>query len=380
MIYMVNIMRKVKKRKLSIKKILRLVIPLIIILIIFIERNNIIHFYQSKKTGYPFETIETFHELNIYNDVKNHSYSDTLNKIIKTKYYDKKYLKDYLDIDYHDNKTFLDNINKLLSLGYTSSDINVIYNKLNDDSINILIDNDYLKDIVNILKLNYFHEEKLERYIKYNKDKEITYENLITRVNADLDHEYYTNVINIEKPEDIAVLVNKYNKLDNNFVPSDLESIDPKYNRGNNNKMRHDARLKFEEMCEAALKDNIKIYSGSAYRSYNYQLNLYNRYVASNGFENAETFSARAGYSEHQTGLATDILNGNIDYIHANDREYEWLINNSYKYGFILRYPKGKEDITGYMYEEWHFRYFGIDIAKELFDSKLTYEEYVARK
>ena len=296
MIYMVNIMRKVKKRKLSIKKILRLVIPLIIILIIFIERNNIIHFYQSKKTGYPFETIETFHELNIYNDVKNHSYSDTLNKIIKTKYYDKKYLKDYLDIDYHDNKTFLDNINNLLALGYTSSDINVIYNKLNDDSINILIDNDYLKDIVNILKLNYFHEEKLERYIKYNKDKEITYENLITRVNADLDHEYYTNVINIEKPEDIAVLVNKYNKLDNNFVPSDLESIDPKYNRGNNNKMRHEARLKFEEMCEAALKDNIKIYSGSAYRSYNYQLNLYNRYVASNGFENAETFSARAGY------------------------------------------------------------------------------------
>ena len=93
-----------------------------------------------------------------------------------------------------------------------------------------------------------------------------------------------------------------------------------------------------------------------------------------------DTYSARAGSSEHQTGLATDILNARIDYISASDKEFTWLINNSYKYGYILRYPKGKEKITGYMYEEWHFRYVGVDIAKEIYDSDITYDEYIARK
>ena len=373
-------MRKVKKRKLSIKKILRLVIPLIIILVLIIERNNIINLYQSKKTGYPFETIKILHKLDIYDSVKKYPYSDTLNKIVDTKYYHKKYLTEYLNIEYQDNKTFLSNIDNLLSLGYKADDINAIYKNLTEESIKVLIDNDYLKDIINILKLNYFHEDKLERYIKYSKDKEIESEELVTLVNAELDHDYYTNIITIEKPEEITVLVNKYHKLDNNYVPSDLEDITPKYNRGNNNKMRHEARLKFEEMCEAAANENIKIYSGSAYRSYSYQLNLYNRYVANNGFNAAETFSARAGYSEHQTGLATDILNAKIDYVSASDKEYEWLVNNSYKYGFILRYPQGKENITGYMFEEWHFRYIGIDDANEIHKLNITYDEYVARK
>ena len=167
--------------------------------------------------------------------------------------------------------------------------------------------------------------------------------------------------------------------LPSDYVPSDLEPINNKYNKGFNNKMRHTARVAFEEMCEAALKDNIIIYSGSAYRSYNYQLNLYNRYVSIDGKTKAETYSARAGYSEHQTGLATDIMNKDLEYISANHKEYTWLINNSYKYGFHLRYPKGKENITGYMYEEWHFRYLGKEVATYLYENDLTYDEYVAR-
>ena len=75
-----------------------------------------------------------------------------------------------------------------------------------------------------------------------------------------------------------------------------------------------------------------------------------------------------------------DILNKNWQFVSKNDEEYTWLVNNSYKYGFILRYPEGKENITGYMYEEWHFRYFGLELAKELYDKKLIYEEYLAMK
>ncbi len=375
---MVNKMKKIKRKKISIKKILFLIIPLIIIIIIFINRHYLITLYQSKTTGYEYNSIEAFHEYNIYPTIKEHEYSHTLDKIITTEYYNPKYLNSYFDIEYKEKENYYEEINSLLGLGYNAKEINDIYKSLSTDSINLLINNNYLKDISLIMNLNYFHEDYLERYLKYNKDN-LSYEDIITYVNIGLDKEYYTGVINIEDPTDISVIVNKYHKLSSDYVPSDLETIANKYNRGYNNKLRKVAKEAFEEMCEGALKDDITIYSGSAYRSYSYQKNLYDRYVNTNGFKEAETFSARAGYSEHQTGLATDILNKRQDYISANDKEYEWLVNNSYKYGFILRYPKGKDNITGYMYEEWHFRYVGKDLAKKIIDSQLTYDEYVAR-
>ena len=117
----------------------------------------------------------------------------------------------------------------------------------------------------------------------------------------------------------------------------------------------------------------------STYRSYEYQVDLYNRYVKTDGKEAADTYSGRPGNSEHQTGLAMDIANKN-GFISKGDKEYDWLVNNSYKYGFILRYPKGSETITGYMYEEWHYRYLGKEAAKEIKNTGLTYDEYMARK
>ena len=218
------------------------------------------------------------------------------------------------------------------------------------------------------------------KHIKYSKDSDLSYEDNITYVNIGLDNDYYTNSIKETDTESILILVNKYHSLDSKYVPNDLEKIDNKYNKGNNNLMRKEAKDAFQKMCEGALKDNIKIYSGSAYRSYNYQLNLYNRYVNIDGKKKADTYAARAGHSEHQTGLATDIMNAKLEYISESDNEYTWLINNSYKFGFILRYPKDKEDITGYMYEEWHFRYVGVDIAKEIYNLGVTYDEYIARK
>ena len=372
-------MERRRKKKISTKKVLKIIIPLIIVIILLINTKNIITLYQSKVTGYKFDTINTFHELDVYDNIKKHAYSSTLEKIITTEYYNPLYLDSYLDIKYYEKENYFDNINKLLNIGYNANEINDINSKLLDKSINLLISNDYLKDISSIINLEYFNEDNLERYLTYNKNNELDYVDLITYVNADLDHKYYTGVKDITDPKDILVLVNKYNKLPSTYEPDDLEAISNKYNRGFNNKMRHDAKVAFEEMAEAATKDNIYIYSGSAYRSYSYQANLYNRYVASNGFDDAETFSARAGYSEHQTGLATDIMNANYEYISANMKEYTWLLNNSYKYGFILRYPKGKEKITGYMYEEWHFRYLGKETAEEVNKLGITYDEYIAR-
>ena len=381
--------RKRNKRKLKINRIILLVS---IILIIGIG----VYLLIPNNYGYKKDVVKVFKEENIIDIIReNKKYSKVLEEAIINNNFDKEYLLDYLNINYvENNDTFIDDINKLLKLGYNSNDINTFYEKL-PNSISIITDNEYDKDIVNYIKLSYFKEDYLDRYIKYGyaiKDlkspydvtniiNNFTYEDNITYVNANLDKDYYTSDIDVSNEEamKVDVLVNKYYKLDSKFEPSDLEVINSKYSSGTK-KLRKEAKEAFENMCSDALKEGYKMYAGSAYRTYDYQLGLYNRYVAKDGFSAAETYSARAGYSEHQLGLAVDILNHSWEYISENNPEYTWLINNSYKYGFILRYPRGKEYITGYMFEDWHFRYLGIELAEKVKNSNLTYDEYVARE
>ena len=130
-----------------------------------------------------------------------------------------------------------------------------------------------------------------------------------------------------------------------------------------------------EEMFAGAYAEGITLWIASGYRSYATQDWLYNNYVAMDGKEAADTYSARPGHSEHQTGLAFD-LNYVADFF-ATTPEGIWLANNSWKYGFIIRYQKNKEAVTGYKYEPWHVRYVGKDAAKAIYDSGLCLEEYL---
>ncbi len=131
----------------------------------------------------------------------------------------------------------------------------------------------------------------------------------------------------------------------------------------------------FNNMKNAAANEGISLWIASGFRSYSTQSGLYNRYVNTYGKETADTFSARPGHSEHQTGLAFD-LNYIEDWF-ANTKEGIWLANNSYKYGFIIRYPADKQAITGYKYEPWHIRYLGVDVATKVYNSGLCLEEYL---
>src|SRR5574344_1319735 len=183
------------------------------------------------------------------------------------------------------------------------------------------------------------------------------------------------------------VLINKDNLLDANYIPEDLIITD---NNENNFHHYKDASLKpmvvrrvykhFLDMQQDALYYNYNIIIDSGYRSFNYQQVILDKNVLENGLEHTTKFVALPGSSEHQTGLAIDIayLRNKIytDNVKEDDKETIWLFNNSYKYGFILRYPKDKESITGYNFEPWHFRYVGISLAKYLYDNKLTLEEY----
>lgn len=376
---------KRKRKKNNKKKVLILIIVIILIL-------SLVYILLPKNYGYKKETIEVFKENDLYEQIKDKKiYSKTLEEAINQNSFNKEYFLEYLDIKYIDKDDFINNINKLLSLGYSSKDINAIYNKI-PDSVNIIIDSKYNKDIINIMNLSYFKIDNLKRYLDYdimevksiydisNIKKDFNYEDVVTYVNANLDKEYYSsdNLISNDDASKIDVLVNKYHKLDENYEPSDLTIIDSKYASGTQ-KLRKEAKIKFEEMASDMAKENLKIYAGSTYRSYTYQKGLYDRYVKKDGFAAAETYSARSGYSEHQLGLAVDIVNGKWNYLSENDKEYDYLVKNSYKYGFILRYPRGSEYITGYMFEDWHFRYLGVELATKVFNSGLTYDEYIAR-
>lgn len=130
----------------------------------------------------------------------------------------------------------------------------------------------------------------------------------------------------------------------------------------------------FSAMKAAAANDGVKLEIVSGYRSYETQERIYNKYVAKDGKANADTYSARPGTSEHQTGLAMDLNSLSTSF--GETKEGKWLAENCCKYGFIIRYPEGKQNITGYIYEPWHVRYVGTDKATAIYESGLCLEEY----
>ena len=230
-------------------------------------------------------------------------------------------------------------------------------------------------------KISYYKKENKERYIAYEKENPtLTLEQIITYVNIGLDNPYYTNTKPADNLNTNLLLVNKYNYLTEDYVPSNLENISTTYARSGMQLVK-EAKEAFETLSENAKKDGMNVIAMSSYRSYDYQVNLYNNYVAQDGKEAADKYSARPGYSEHQTGLAVDVYNLDLPYTSFEEtEEFTWMQENAYKYGFILRFPKDKVDITGYQYESWHYRYVGKKVAKEIKDNNLPLEEYIAKK
>lgn len=181
------------------------------------------------------------------------------------------------------------------------------------------------------------------------------------------------------RPDSILILANKKHKLPDGYVPDNL--VIPDVQRtGANVYMKAEAASAMKQMFAGAKAAGITLVMGSGYRSEATQRAIYNGYVARDGQAAADRYSARPGYSEHQTGLAVDISDASgAHYLYESfesTAEGKWLFANAYKYGFILRYPKGKESITGYMYEPWHYRYVGTAEAAKIYASGKTFEEY----
>lgn len=186
----------------------------------------------------------------------------------------------------------------------------------------------------------------------------------------------------IKNPNDINVLVNKNNWLPKEYKPFDLVQPKIKFLSDTNFEakfVRKEVAYALEKLFKKAKKEKINFYAVSGFRSYKRQNEIFKSNLKKDG-EIANKYSARPGQSEHQTGLAMDITCESVGFALSdefeNTNEYKWLCMNAYKYGFIIRYPKNKENVTGYVFEPWHLRYVGKDIAEEIYIKGITLEEY----
>lgn len=229
--------------------------------------------------------------------------------------------------------------------------------------------------ILNLLKDKYFMIDNLDLYLNYYDDFD-KIRNLVEWVNVKGYLESFIDAEVSDVSNDILMIASKIYTI-KEYIPEDLKEIPSEYIMQGNNYLRSEALNAYIEMADAAREEGRYFYVSTSYRSYSFQELLYNKYLLEDPVEVVDTYSSRPGYSDHQTGLTVDLRDYNKSFNDVKDTApFLWLKDNSYKYGFIMRYPEGKEDITRYEYEWWHFRYVGKDVAKEIYDNQITFDEY----
>ncbi|MBP3921128.1 MAG: M15 family metallopeptidase [Bacilli bacterium] len=265
---------------------------------------------------------------------------------------------------------------KLLKIGYSDTEIALILD--NQSVTEYALNHEYDEFIDDFIKEKYYLNDNLERYLNYKKDSNKSFRDVVSIVNVNADNDWYTDTKKADLSKKELILVNKFNYLDEDYSIQDIKEISPMY-AYSENESNDEIMSFYKKMFNAASKENIDLIISSAFRSYDEQEKTYNEYKNFKGEEYANKYAAKAGYSEHQTGLAFDILTtgANTDNF-ENTKEFSWLRDNAYKYGFIMRYPKDKEYLTGYEYEPWHYRYVGVDVASKIYKEDLTFDEYYA--
>lgn len=268
---------------------------------------------------------------------------------------------------------------KLKQIGYSEEEI-ISLKKLENKDIDKILTMKYNENLVPIINEKYFLIKNLDKYLDYIKDnKDIKLHDIIAIINVGANKDWYTDFTNTDLTKNELMLTNKFNKLNEDYEPDDLVEISNVYSYGENQKLRLDAYNAFIEMFNAAKLEDITLIINSSYRSFKDQDETYNDYSTWYGQNEADKIAARPGFSEHQTGLSIDIQTYNSTRSNFEETQaFDWLYKNAYKYGFILRYPKDLEYLTGYDYESWHYRYVGKDVAKYIYENNITFDEYYA--
>lgn len=242
--------------------------------------------------------------------------------------------------------------------------------------------NETIVDTKELRLVSTFKEENYERYVNYkSKNPNLTNEEVVMNVNVYIDYAFYENNIEAINKNTPLILVNKYYYIDETYIPDNLVEVPIAYATGGDIYADSDAITHFSSMCNDASSLGLNIKTISAYRSYSYQKALYDGYLKNDSVASVDTYSARAGHSEHQTGYAFDVYNLKKAYTSFGDTdEFEWVKINGHKYGFIIRYTTENSYITGYKNEPWHLRYVGIEPATYIYQNNITLEEYLLNR
>lgn len=301
----------------------------------------------------------------------------TLNKAFESKYYKEKNFDSYKKIKYQDQENLIKNINTLLKKGYSNDDISIIISHGDDSSVTSFAKRDKVRYLEEFYSIDFAKLKYYDRYLKYMDESREDEETSVLLVNLDMDKEDYEDPI-IVTDFSYKILVNKHRMLNKNFVPKNLVTIDSSYASDKGMKGNRTAVIELKEMFDAAEKEGFHLVVNSAYRSYEDQEEIEDTYRALYGENYVKNYVLKPGFSEHQTGLAFDIGSKDTS-VFAESDEYKWIVDNCYKYGYIYRFKKNYEDITGIRSEAWHYRYVGKEIAKYIYENDITLEEYYAR-
>lgn len=314
--------------------------------------------------------------------IPNMKYSDIIDALFEVNY-TKDEAKELLDDLKKDKKTNDKTANFILKLndkGYNKNTINYLLNNMSNKEITKILSEKYNKDFEEYITLDLFDYDKYDRYLKFQaKNKKLDLDDIVIRVELNLDKDYYEEIEEEKNPNSMTCLINKYRYLPEDYEPDDLVNMEDDYanNTDNQKKLRKEAYEMFKKMVDDARKIDINFYAESAYRTHSYQEYIYNGNVSVYGREKTDTFAARPGFSEHQTGLAVDLAN--IWTITESGEEYKWIKKNAHKYGYIIRYTKENENITGFGAESWHIRYVGKEAAKIIKNENITLDEYYVK-
>lgn len=281
----------------------------------------------------------------------------------------------------------MDLINILLAKQYAVDTIDKLIVQLTKEELELVNKMKFIPELDQLISASAeFKLTLLPRYLMFMRAGK-TAEETIAAVNEDKDYVasgslnysdmYTSNAKEVKSPASLTALVNKQNYLPSNYEPNDLVYLPSGY-YVNYQPLRSVAANALVKMSNAAVKAGYgKILGQSNYRSYSTQAAIYNNNVKAEGKSKADSSSARAGYSEHQTGLTSDLAASGISMgSFAKYNGYKWVLQNAHLYGFIQRYPEKKEYITGFMHEPWHFRYVGVEVATIIYQQGWTLEEY----
>ncbi|MBP3399347.1 MAG: M15 family metallopeptidase [Erysipelotrichaceae bacterium] len=359
-----------KLKRLKLKKNAKILLLAVVLLVLvvygmltipgMIDRNNL------KKLGYSEEAITKIYELEWEGMIlTDELYSDNLNRSIVKENFRKEFLDLYLMTDSLNDDDFL-LYSKLILKGYEKADVLSMFNQLEFWEITPLLVFDFVEDTAAYIK------DVDDHRVVNSQDSFTLSGNYIT---------YYAETEPVVNQGSIEMMVNKRFALSSDYEPGDLVEARVRY-ASKGLILSQTAYDTLTQMIDAAEAEEgettLRMYASSGYRDYAYQEDLYGTYVKRYGEEEADTIAARPGHSEHQTGLTVDMAstsNGGLSKF-GDSLEYQWMLKNAHKYGWILRYPPGKEQITGYSAEPWHWRYVGVELATKIYNSKLTFDEY----